>query len=167
MTGAGARRWWALSAIVLAVLAVTLDVTVLTVALPTLAGALKASESQLQWFVTAYTLALVAGMLPAGLLGDRYGRKAVMVGALVLFAFGSAGCAYAPNPAVFIAARVAVGLAGAALIVGALSVITVLFDAAERPRAVGIWGRRTSSVCPWVPSSGAGCSRMPGGAGSS
>jgi EmrB/QacA subfamily drug resistance transporter len=63
-----------------------------------------------------------------------------MVGALVLFAFGSAGCAYAPNPAVFIAARVAVGLAGAALIVGALSVITVLFDAAERPRAVGIWG---------------------------
>ncbi len=140
MTGAGARRWWALSAIVLAVLAVTLDVTVLTVALPTLAGALKASESQLQWFVTAYTLALVAGMLPAGLLGDRYGRKAVMVGALVLFAFGSAGCAYAPNPAVFIAARVAVGLAGAALIVGALSVITVLFDAAERPRAVGIWG---------------------------
>ena len=134
------RRWWALGAITLAVLAITLDVTVLTVALPTLAGALKASESELQWFVTAYTLALVAGMLPAGLIGDRYGRKAVMVGALVLFAAGSAGCAYAPGPGVFIAARVLLGLAGAALIVLALSIVTVLFDEAERPRAVGIWG---------------------------
>ncbi len=140
MNGVGSRRWWALAAIVLAVLAITLDVTVLTVALPTLASELKASESQLQWFVTAYTLALVAGMLPAGLLGDRYGRKAMMVSALVLFAAGSAGCAFAPTPEAFIAARVVLGLAGAALIVLALSVLTVLFDEAERPRAVGIWG---------------------------
>ena len=131
-TSPGTRRWWALGAITLAVLAITLDVTVLTVALPTLAGALKASESELQWFVTAYTLALVAGMLPAGLIGDRYGRKAVMVGALVLFAAGSAGCAYAPGPEVFIAARVLLGLAGAALIVLALSIVTVLFDEEER-----------------------------------
>jgi DHA2 family multidrug resistance protein-like MFS transporter len=140
MNVTGARRWWALGAISLAVLAITLDVTVLTVALPTLAGTLKASESQLQWFVSAYTLALVAAMLPAGLLGDRYGRKAVMVGALLLFAAGSAGCALAPNAEVFIAARVALGLAGAAIIVLALSILTVLFDEAERPRAVGIWG---------------------------
>ena len=134
------RRWWALGAIVLAVLAVTLDVTVLTVALPTLAVGLDASESQLQWFVTAYTLALVAGMLPAGLIGDRYGRRALMVGALALFAAGSAACAFAPNPEVFIAARVVLGLAGAAIIVMALSIITVLFSEEERPRAIGIWG---------------------------
>ena len=140
MAGTGTRRWWAAGAMVVAVFAVTLDVTVLTVALPTLAGALKASESQLQWFVTAYTLALVAGMLPAGLLGDRYGRKAVMIGGLLLFVVGSLGCALAPGPEVFIAARVALGLAGAALIVMVLSIITVLFDEAERPRAIGIWG---------------------------
>ena len=140
MTGTGTRRWWALGAMVLAVFAVTLDVTVLTVALPTLAGTLKASESQLQWFVTAYTLALVAGMLPAGLLGDRYGRKAVLSSGLVLFVVGSLGCAYAPSPEVFIAARVALGLAGATLIVMVLSIITVLFDEATRPRAIGIWG---------------------------
>lgn len=140
MKNNGSRRWWALGAITLAILAVTLDVTVLTVALPTLADALHATESQLQWFVTAYTLALVAGMLPAGLLGDRYGRRAVMVGGLVLFAAGSLACAYAPDPAVFIVARVALGLAGAALVVVALSVLTVLFDEAERPRAIGIWG---------------------------
>ena len=89
-----ARRWWALGAICLAVLAITLDVTVLTVALPTLAGSLHATESDLQWFVTAYTLALVAGMLPAGLLGDRYGRRRVMLGALALSGLcaGSATC---------------------------------------------------------------------------
>ncbi len=134
------RRWWALGAISLAVLAITLDVTVLSLALPTLAGAFKASESQLQWFVTAYTLALVAGMLPAGLFGDRFGQKAVMLAALLLFALGSLGCAYAPDAAAFIAARVAVALAGAAAIVVALSLLTLLFSEAERPRAVGIWG---------------------------
>ncbi len=135
-----ARRWWALGAISLAVLAITLDVTVLNIALPTLAGVFKASEAQLQWFVTAYTLALVAGMLPAGLLGDRFGQKTVMVAALLLFAIGSFGCAYAPDVAVFIAARIAVALAGAAAIVVALSVLTLLFGEQERPRAVGIWG---------------------------
>jgi DHA2 family multidrug resistance protein-like MFS transporter len=140
MNTPGTRRWWALGAITLAVLAITLDVTVLTVALPTLAGALHASESQLQWFVTAYTLALVAGMLPAGLLGDRYGRRAMMTGALALFGIGSVGCAVAPGPEAFIAARVVLGLAGAALIVLALSIVTVLFDEEERPRAVGVWG---------------------------
>jgi DHA2 family multidrug resistance protein-like MFS transporter len=140
MTQSGTRRWWALAAISVAVLAVTLDVTVLTVALPTLAGALGASEAELQWFVTAYTLALVAGMLPAGLLGDRYGRKRLMVGGLLLFAAGSLGCAYAPSAPAFIVARVALGFAGAALIVVALSVLTVLFDETERARAIGVWG---------------------------
>lgn len=140
MSAQVSRRWWALAAISVAVLAVTLDVTVLTVALPTLAGALDASEAQLQWFVTAYTLALVAGMLPAGLLGDRYGRRRLMVGAMLLFAAGSLACAYSPDPVIFIAARVALGLAGAGVIVVALSMLTVLFDEAERPRAIGIWG---------------------------
>jgi Arabinose efflux permease len=82
-------RWWALGAISLGLLAVGLDGTVLSLALPTLAGALRASESQLQWFVTSYTLAVTAAMLPAGLLGDRYGRKRVLLGALLVFGFAS------------------------------------------------------------------------------
>ncbi len=135
-----ARRWWALSAMALSVFAVTLDVTVVNVALPTLAGTLNASASELQWFVIAYTLALVAGMLPAGLIGDRYGRKKLLCGALLLFVVGSLGCAYASGPEMFIVARVALGLAGAVLIVMVLSLITVLFGEAERPRAIGIWG---------------------------
>src|SRR5260370_4165124 len=85
MTSTGARRWWALAAITLGVLAVGLDVTVLSVALPTLAVALRASESDLQWFSSGYALTLAAGMLPAGVLGDRFGRKRILIGALVLF----------------------------------------------------------------------------------
>src|SRR2546430_14424202 len=62
----GGRRWWALGALMLAVLAVGLDGTVLSVALPTLAGALHASESDLQWFSSGYLLTLAAAVLPAG-----------------------------------------------------------------------------------------------------
>ena len=85
MNTTGSRKWWALAALTLAVLAVGLDGTVLSVAVPTLATALHASESDLQWFSSAYLLVLAAAMLPAGLLGDRYGRKKVMLGSLVLF----------------------------------------------------------------------------------
>lgn len=139
MNAFGIRRWWALGALTLAVLAVGLDGTVLSVALPTLATALHASESDLQWFSSGYLLVLAATMLPAGLLGDRFGRKKVLLGALLLFGAGSAACAYAPTAAAFIAARSVLGLAGAGIVVMALSALTVLFSEEERPRAVGIW----------------------------
>lgn len=133
-------RWLILAVLSLAMLAVTLDATVLNLALPTLSTHFKASESELQWFVSSYTLALVAGMLPAGFLGDKYGRKALMLSSLIIFALGSLVCALAPNSGIFIAARVLLGFAGAALIVVALSMVTVLFSEEERPRAIGIWG---------------------------
>ena len=110
------RRWLAMGSLTLALITIGLDQTVLSLALPTLAGALNASESQLQWFVTSYTLALAAAMLPAGLLGDRYGRKTVLVGAIVLFGVMSIACAYAPTADAFIAARTLLGVAGAALL---------------------------------------------------
>ena len=94
MPEAGGRRWWALGAVMLAVLAVGLDVTVLSVALPTLAGALRAPESDLQWFSSGYALVLAAAMLPAGLLGDRYGRKKVMLARWRCSPGGSLACAY-------------------------------------------------------------------------
>ena len=145
------RRWWALGAMMLAVLAVGLDGTVLSVALPTLAGALHASESDLQWFSSGYLLVLSAAMLPAGLLGDRLGRKRVTLAALALFGAGSVACAYAPSPAAFIAARAALGLAGAGLVVMALSALTVLFTEAERPRAVGAWAAANFLALPVGP----------------
>ena len=151
MNSKGARRWWALAAITLGVLAVGLDVTVLSVALPTLAVALKASESDLQWFSSGYALTLAADMLPAGVLGDRFGRKRVLIGALVLFGAGSVACAFALNSAQFIAGRLLLGVAGAAIVVMALSVMTVLFSEDERPRAVGIWAAANFLALPIGP----------------
>ena len=139
MKTSGNRRWWALGALSLAVLAVSLDGTILSVALPTLAGSLRASESDLQWFQSAYLLVLAAAMLPVGLLGDRVGRRRVMVGSLALFGLGSAARAYSTSVGEFIAARVLLGVAGAGVIVMALSALTVLFSKEERPKAVGVW----------------------------
>src|SRR5437868_1176764 len=151
MLNLGNRKWWALGALTLAVMAVGLDGTVLSVALPTLAAALHASESDLQWFSSGYLLVLAAAMLPAGLLGDRYGRKKVMLIALALFGVGSVACAYAPSAGAFIAARVVLGLAGAGVIVMALSALTVLFTEKERPRAVGIWAAANFLALPLGP----------------
>ena len=151
MNSIGNRKWWALAALTLGVLAVGLDITVLSVALPTLANALKASESDLQWFSSGYALVLAAGMLPAGVLGDRFGRKKILIGALVLFGAGSVGCAYAVDSGQFLAGRLVLGLAGAAIVVMALSVMTVLFDEEERPRAVGIWAAANFVALPIGP----------------
>lgn len=139
MITAGTRKWWALGALALATLTVGLDSTVLSVALPTLASALHASESDLQWFSSGYLLVLAAAMLPVGLLGDRFGRKKILLASLLLFGAGSAACAYAPTAGAFIAVRFALGLAGAGIVVMNLSALTVLFTKEERPRAVGIW----------------------------
>jgi EmrB/QacA subfamily drug resistance transporter len=135
----------------LAVVAVGVDGTVLSVALPTLSKALHASESDLQWFSSGYFLVLAAAMLPAGLLGDRYGHRKVLLVSLVLFGVGSAGCAYSRSVGEFMAARVLVGLAGAGLIVMALSVLTVLFSKGDRPKAVGIISAATFVAFPIGP----------------
>src|SRR5215472_11478078 len=151
MNSIGVRRWYALAALALGVLAIGLDITVLSVALPTLATALKASESDLQRFSSAYALVLAAGMLPAGVLGDRFGRKRILIGALVLFGAGSIACAYSTTPTEFIAGRVLLGAAGAAVVVMALSVMTVLFSEEERPRAVGVWSAANFLALPVGP----------------
>src|SRR5258707_4140164 len=126
MNALGTRKWWALGALTLAVLAVGLDGTVLSVALPTLASALHASEADLQWFSSGYLLVLAAAMLPAGLLGDRFGRKKVMLIALAFFGLGSAACAYAPSAGAFIAPPALLRLACARIIRIALSPLTVV-----------------------------------------
>jgi DHA2 family multidrug resistance protein-like MFS transporter len=147
----GTRRWWALGAVCLAVLAVGVDGTVLSVALPTLSKALHASESDLQWFSSGYFLVLAAAMLPAGLVGDRYGRKKILLISLAFFGAGSAACAYSTSVGEFMVARVALGLAGAGVIVMSISALTILFRKEERPKAVGIWAAATFVALPIGP----------------
>ena len=134
----GKRKWWALGAIALAAVAFSLDLTVLNLALPALSTALHASTSQLQWIVDAYALVLAALTLPAGLLGDRYGRKKFILIALALFGLASAVCAYSTSVNMLISARVLLGIGGAFILPLALSVLSVFFNDDERPKAMSI-----------------------------
>jgi MFS transporter, DHA2 family, multidrug resistance protein len=143
MTVDTSRRWWTLAALSLSVLVVALDLFVLTLALPTLSADLHASSSDLQWFVDAYSLVLAAALLPAGLFGDRIGRKRLLLAALVLFGIASVGCAYSTSAAELIAARAVLGLAAAVILPMSLAVLPVMFDAAERPRAIAAVGGAT------------------------
>ncbi len=138
-----ARRWWALVAIAASVLVVGLDLTVLNLALPTIATDLHASTSDLQWISDAYSLVLAAAMLPAGLLGDRLGRKRVLLVALLLFGASSAVCAYAGGVGALIAARAVLGIGAAAIFPLSLAVIPVLFAPEERQRAIALMASAT------------------------
>ncbi|MBF6172519.1 MFS transporter [Nocardia blacklockiae] len=121
-------------------LTIGLDTTVLVVALPTMAIDLHANTAALQWFTTAYTLALAAAMLPAGALGDRYGRKKFLLGALALFGAASVWCALAGSSGELIAARTVLGLAAATMMPLSMAVLPAMFpEPAQRQRALTIW----------------------------
>ncbi|HEU5333407.1 MAG TPA: MFS transporter [Actinocrinis sp.] len=134
----GPRRWWAVAALALALLVGGLDLTVLNLALPTLAVSLHASTAGLQWIVDSYSLVMAAMLLPGGLLGDRFGRKRFMLLALVLFGGASLWCAYCTSSGELIAARALLGLGAALVFPLALGVVPVMFSEAERPRAVTV-----------------------------
>ncbi|TMR29728.1 DHA2 family efflux MFS transporter permease subunit [Nonomuraea zeae] len=118
-------------------LAVGFDVTILNLALPSMAEDLHADNAQLQWFVTVYTLVLAAGMIPAGMLGDRLGRRKTLLAALVVFGVSSLLAAYAPSSGIFIAARALLGLGAALIMPTMLALIPTMFTAEERPKAIG------------------------------
>ncbi|HEU5161441.1 MAG TPA: MFS transporter [Streptosporangiaceae bacterium] len=139
MTALGARRWWVLGALVVTLLAVSLDLTALNVALPTLSTALRAGTGDLQWIVAGYTLASATLLLPAGLLGDRYGRKKILLGGLVIFLAGSVWALYVSGPGGLIAARTLMGVGAAVLLPLALSVMLVVFPPEERAKAMAAW----------------------------
>lgn len=145
-------RWWALAALALAMLTIGLDTTVLTVAVPTLAVDLNASTAQLQWFASAYTLVLAGALLPAGFLGDRFGRKRFLLAALLLFGVASVFCAYAGDAGTLIAARAALGLGAALMMPLSMAVLPVIFpDSRERARAITIWVTSTAIGLPLGP----------------
>ncbi|MGW1072780.1 MFS transporter [Streptomyces sp. NPDC002537] len=133
------RKGWALGAIGLSLLVVGIDATILNVAVPTISADLDASTSQLQWIVDAFTLVLAAVLLPAGLLGDKYGRKKYLVVALILFGGASAWCAYSGSSGQLIAARAVLGLAAAFIVPMSTSVLLNLFETEqERTKAIGV-----------------------------
>jgi EmrB/QacA subfamily drug resistance transporter len=133
------RRWWALVVLSLGLLVISLDNTILNVALPSLSDDLGASSSQLQWIVDAYMLVFAGLLLTAGSLGDRFGRKRALVLGLLVFGTASGLSALATTPAALIAGRALMGIGGALIMPSTLSIVTATFPANERPKAIGIW----------------------------
>jgi EmrB/QacA subfamily drug resistance transporter len=123
----------------LSLLVIGLDNTILNVALPTLVRDLNADASQLQWIVDAYALVFASLLLTAGSLGDRYGRRRVLGAGLVIFGIGSVLSAFATSPGSLIAWRALMGIGGAVIMPSTLSIVTNVFPAEERGRAIGIW----------------------------
>lgn len=133
------RRNLVLAAMCLALVMVISGVAMLNNALPHIAEALSLSQSNQQWVVDGYTLALAALLLPAGALGDRFGRRRALLVGVVVLGLGSLIAATAHSAGMLIGAR-AISGAGAALIMpGTLSTITSVFPPEGRAKAVGIW----------------------------
>ena len=138
--GAASRRWIALAVLCISLLIVSLDNTVLNVALPTLVRDLHATSSQLQWVVDSYVIVFAGLLLVAGSLADRIGRKRTFLAGLAAFAAGSTWAAFSGSVAMLIAARASMGIGAALIMPSTLSIITDMFrEPGERQRAIGLW----------------------------
>jgi EmrB/QacA subfamily drug resistance transporter len=133
------RRWWTMLVLSLSLLVISLDNTILNVALPTIERDLDASASQLQWIVDSYLLVFAGLLLTAGSLGDRFGRRRALFTGLAVFAAGSLASALSGSAEMLIASRALMGLGGAFIMPSTLSILTNVFPAHERGRAIGIW----------------------------
>lgn len=139
------RRWLTLLVLCISLIVITLDNTILNVAIPTLAhpksqGGLGATASQLQWVVDGYVLVFAGLLLTAGSLGDRFGRYRFLAIGLLIFGVGSALSAFAPSANALIATRALMGIGGAFIMPSTLSIITNVFtDPRERGKAIGVW----------------------------
>jgi len=140
------RRWVILGVLVLSLLVVVLDSSILNVALKTIADPVRglgASETDLEWATNAYTLAFAGLLFTWGVLGDRIGRKRMLLAGMTVFGIASLASAYSQTPGELICARVLMGVGGAAVLPTTLAVISNVFEPRERAKAIGVW---TSAV---------------------
>jgi len=135
------RKTIILASCCLSLLIVSMDATIVNVAIPSIRADLHASPSQIQWVVDIYTLVLASLLMLAGATGDRFGRRRVFQIGLATFALGSLLCSVAPTITMLIAARLIQGIGGSMLNPVALSIISQIFvERVERARALGFWG---------------------------
>ncbi|MFH9707074.1 MFS transporter [Streptomyces luteogriseus] len=137
------RRWAILGVLMLSLLIVVLDNSILNVAIKTISTpaptGLGATQSQLEWAINAYTLVFAGLLFTAGLLGDRLGRKKVLIGGLAVFGLGSALAAFSGSPGELITFRAVMGLGAAFVMPATLAVLMNVFEREEQPKAIGIW----------------------------
>jgi len=135
---------WVLAAAILGSSMAFIDGTVVNVALPALQSALDATLAEMQWVVESYALALAAGLLTGGSLGDLYGRRQVFAIGVLVFSGGSIWCGLSGTVDQLIAARGLQGIGGALLVPNSLALISGSFPEEERGRAIGTWSGFTS-----------------------
>lgn len=133
-------RWLGLAALTVSALVLGLDITILITALPTLSAKLGATTDQLQWMSAAYTLSLAGFMLPAGVLGDRFGRKRLLLIGLVTFGISSVVASQMTSANGLILMRVVMGASGAIVLPLVTSILPSMFEEDERQRAIGLSG---------------------------
>src|SRR5947209_10133104 len=142
---------------------VQLDVTIVNTALNSIGTSLGGGVAELQWVVSAYTIAFAAFILTAGALGDRIGAKRIFMAGFAIFTAASVACALAPNAVTLIASRAVQGLGAAILVPNSLALLSHAYsDEQARGRAVGIWAAGASSALTARPLVGAGLLAMTG-----
>jgi EmrB/QacA subfamily drug resistance transporter len=135
------RPYVVLATCCLSLLLVTMDATIVNVALPAIRRDLGASVGGLQWSIDGYTVVVACFLMLAGAMADRHGRRRTFQAGLVLFSLGSLLCSLAPSTHALVASRVVQALGGAMLNPVAMSIIVNTFtDPKERARAIGVWG---------------------------
>ncbi|MDH6138401.1 MULTISPECIES: MFS transporter [Kitasatospora] len=134
------RRWWVLIVLCLSSLVLTVDSMALTVAVPSMAKDLGASAQDTQWILDSYVLVFAGLLLTSGSLGDRFGRRKVMIIGLLLFGAASLAATFCSTPGEVITARVTMGIGGALIMPSTLSILITVFDAEERGKAMAAWG---------------------------
>jgi EmrB/QacA subfamily drug resistance transporter len=134
------RRWISLLVLCGSLLVITLDNTILNVAVPSLVKDLNASTSQLQWIIDGYTIVFAGLLLTAGAMGDRFGRKGALQIGLAIFGVASLASAMAGTANQLIVTRAVMGIGGAVIMPATLSLLTNIFrDPKERAKAIGLW----------------------------
>ncbi|MFJ5838582.1 MFS transporter [Streptomyces shenzhenensis] len=137
------RRWAILGVLMLSLLIVVLDNSILNVAVKTISmpapTGLGTTQSEIEWAINSYTLVFAGLLFTAGLVGDRIGRKKILLGGLVVFGIGSALAAESGSPGELIAYRALMALGAAFVMPATLAVLMNVFEREEQPKAIGIW----------------------------
>ncbi|GAA1482517.1 MFS transporter [Gordonia sinesedis] len=140
LPAADRRAWWGLGVLTLPVLLVSMDFSVLYLAIPSITDALDPSATEQLWILDIYGFLIAGLLITMGNVGDRVGRRRILLAGAALFGVASVIAAFAPNAAVLIAARALMGIGGATLMPSSLSLIANMFpDARARARAIGVW----------------------------
>ncbi len=133
------HRWWILVVLCLSSLVLVVDGMALTVAVPQMTRDIGATAQDTQWILDSYVLVFAGLLLTSGSLGDRFGRRKVMIIGLLLFGAASLAAVFAANPGELIAVRIAMGVGGALIMPSTLSILITVFDETERPKAMAAW----------------------------